>query len=105
MSDDILKSYPHAMIMDPETGKPMMKVHTQGGSGGGGGEVTFPEDFPDLETQSILVDIRENTQGLNSNLQTIASTLQSIDSKLSGIVNGDVVLNVKVITEEVADDI
>ena len=30
---EALSDYCHAMVMDPETGKPMMKVHLVGGSG------------------------------------------------------------------------
>ena len=99
MSDDILETYPHAMVMDSETGKPMMKVQAQGGTSGGG-EISFPEDFPDSESISKLEDVKNNTSGLSGKLDTMISLLQDVNSKLDDITSGGVTFKVNVVEDK-----
>lgn len=95
MSEDVLKSYIHAMTIDPETNKPMPKVHTQGGSGGGG-DVSFPEDFPDINSLSVLQSIYESVSELESVVRDVSTAVQGLERALDDITNGDVVVKVTI---------
>lgn len=97
MTDDILKSYSHAMVMDEETGKPMLKVGISGSTGGG--DVTFPNDFPDQESILNLEELNSKLSSLESDIATIKNSINMLNTNLSKIVSGEAVVTVEIINE------
>lgn len=95
MSQELLDQYPHAMVIDQETGKPMPKVSTSGSSGGGG-DVIFPNNYPDSEGLNAMITISEHIVTVTGEIVKIQGQIQELDSKLKGLVDGTSVITVKI---------
>lgn len=104
MSEDVLKQFPLAMTIDSETGKPMMKVSTTGGSSGGGSPMTFPEDFPDEALGSMLQQhiSKYNTDmtAFKNILGAIGESIQNTEDHIEGIAKGITKIRVVIETTE-----
>lgn len=85
MPDDKLEDYSHAMIIDEDTGKPMMKVYAQGPGLGGVDESMLEDYYTKEESDDIYQQKGDYATTSQVGQKADASSLKKLEDTVSDL--------------------